>query len=152
MSKWLQREGRYFTAFKKKKSSKPEFKPSRMLLLQKHPKLTPQLYGVRETHVMAGRWTREKRPQGITVKTKLRFRECFTYVGFETKTRVVPFFKIGLRSAILLKRSRLELSIDVAELGSMLKNYQNTPYSRLVSYPKQVLHSPKQGFSFYCNS
>jgi len=39
------------------------------------------------------------------------------------------FFKIGLCSAISFERSRRELSIDVAERRSILKNNQNTHYS-----------------------
>jgi len=59
------------------------------------------------------------------------------------------FFKIGLRSAISFKRSRRELSIDVAEHQSPLKNYQNTHYPVLVPYPKQVQRSPRRGFCLH---
>jgi len=58
-----------------------------------------------------------------TVKTKTLFGECFTYFGCETKTMwnvFRLFFKIGLCSAISFKRSRRELSIDVAEHRPML--------------------------------
>ena len=55
------------------------------------------------------------------------------------------FSKIALCSVISFKRYRRELSIDVAELGSMLKNYQNTHYPRLVLYPKQGTAFPETG-------
>jgi len=54
------------------------------------------------------------------------------------------FFKIGLCSAISFKRSRRELSIDVAEHRSTLKNYQIRTTPVLVSYPKQIYYSPKK--------
>jgi len=60
------------------------------------------------------------------------------------------FLEIGLRSAISFKRSRRELSIDMAEHRSWFKNYRNTLYHVLVSYPKQVWHSSKRGFRFNC--
>ena len=56
------------------------------------------------------------------------------------------FFKIGECSAISFKRSRRELSTDVAEHRSILNKYQNT---RCL---KQVYQSPKRGFCFYCVS
>ena len=46
------------------------------------------------------------------------------------------FFKIGACSGISFKRSRRELSIDVAEHRSILKNVQNTPV--LFLPPKQL--------------
>jgi len=84
-----------------------------------------------------------------TVKTKPRFGECYTCFGYETKTGVVRiwlFFKIGLCSAISFKRSRRELSIDVAEHRPMLKNYQNTP--RFSFIPKTGMAFPKTGVLF----
>jgi len=51
------------------------------------------------------------------------------------------FFKIGQCLAISFERSRRELSIDVAERRSMLRNYQNTHRRTnpvLVSHQKQV--------------
>jgi len=62
-------------------------------------------------------------------------------LGVKSKWGLYVFcllFKIGLRSAIPFKRSRRELATDVAEHNSMLKNYQNTLYPVLVSFPKQV--------------
>ena len=57
------------------------------------------------------------------------------------------FFKIGLRSAISFKRSRGELSIDVAEHRYMLKNSQNTHYPRFSFIPKTCIHSiPQNGW------
>jgi len=55
---------------------------------------------------------------------KFRFRECYTCFGCETKTGVIRifFFKIDLCSAISFKRSRRELSIDVAENMFILKD------------------------------
>ena len=58
------------------------------------------------------------------------------------------FFKVGLCSAISFKRSRRELSIDVAELLSMLKNFQNMHYSRFSSIPKTGKALPKMGDLF----
>jgi len=58
------------------------------------------------------------------------------------------FFKIGLCSATSLKRSRRELSIDVAEHGSMLKNYQNTHYPCFSFIPKTGMAFPNRGI-FY---
>ena len=62
--------------------------------------------------------------ENSTFKTKPRFTECYTCFGRETKTRYVfwLFFKIGLRSTMSFKRSRRELSTDVAENRSILKN------------------------------
>jgi len=64
------------------------------------------------------------------------FRYCF---GYENKTGYVfwLFFK-GLCSAISLKRSRRELSIDVAEHRSTLKITKKSITPVLVSYPKQI--------------
>jgi len=45
--------------------------------------------------------------------------------------------------AISITRPRRELSIDVAELRSTLKNYQNTLYPRFSLIPKTVLSFPK---------
>jgi len=53
------------------------------------------------------------------------------------------FFKIGQCSAISFKRSRRELSIDEAEHGSMLKNFQNTHFSRLSFIPITGMAFPK---------
>ena len=60
--------------------------------------------------------------------------------------RILVVFKIGLCSAISFRRSRRELSIDMAEHRSMLKNYQNTNYPRFGLIPKQK-HCPKRVFS-----
>jgi len=83
-----------------------------------------------------------------TVKPKPRFGKRFTCFGFETKTGGVVrtvfwlFFKTSLRLAISFKRSRRELSIDVAEHRSLLKNYQNTHYPRFIFIPKTGIAFP----------
>ena len=60
------------------------------------------------------------------------------------------FFKIGLCSAISFKRSQRELSIDVAEHTSMLKNYQNTLYALFSFISKECISFPLTGvFDFY---
>jgi len=46
------------------------------------------------------------------------------------------------------KRSRRELSIDVAEHRSMLKNHQNTHYTRFSFIPKTVIAPHNDGFVF----
>jgi len=56
------------------------------------------------------------------------------------------FFKIGLYSAISFKRSRRELSVHVAEHRSVLKNYQNTLYSRFIFITKTGRAFPKAFF------
>jgi len=58
------------------------------------------------------------------------------------------FFKIGQCSAILFERSRRELSIDVAEHRSMLKNCQNTHYPRFSFIPKTGKAFPETGSCF----
>jgi len=71
-----------------------------------------------------------------TVKTKPRFGEC--YLGVKPKRGWYVFglfFMAGLCSAISFKRSRRELSIDVAQHRSILKNYQNTHYPRIRFIP-----------------
>jgi len=87
-----------------------------------------------------------------TVETKpRRFGECHTCFGCETKTvvvRIMVIFKIGLCSAISFKRSRRELSIDVAEHRPMLKNFQNTNYPRFSFVPNTGLTFFKSGFLF----
>jgi len=55
-----------------------------------------------------------------------------------------------LYSAILFRRSRRELSINVAVHRSILKNNQNTNYPRFVFTPKTGESSLKQKFRFYC--
>jgi len=55
------------------------------------------------------------------------------------------FFKIGLCSAISFGRSWRDLSIDVAEQRSKLKNYQNTQYPRFIFIPKTGTGFPKTG-------
>ena len=54
-------------------------------------------------------------------ETSVSGSTCF---GCETKTgvRILVFFKIDLCSAVSFKRLRRELSIDVAEHRSILKN------------------------------
>jgi len=60
-------------------------------------------------------------------KQNTRFGESYTCFMCESKTRVrMLYFEIGLCSAVSFKRSRRELSIDMAEHRSVLKNYQNT--------------------------
>ena len=58
------------------------------------------------------------------------------------------FFKIGLCLAISSKRSRRELSIDVAEHRSMLKNYLNAHYPHFGFIPKIGIAFPKTGVLF----
>ena len=58
------------------------------------------------------------------------------------------FFKIDLCSAISFKRSRRELSIDVAKHRSMLRKYRNTHYPRFSFIPKTGIAFPKTGVSF----
>ena len=59
------------------------------------------------------------------------------------------FFKIGLCSAISLERTRRELSIDVAEHRSILKNNQNTNYPRFSFTPKTGIAFPKTSIYFF---
>jgi len=49
------------------------------------------------------------------------------------------------------KRSQRELSIDVAEHRSMLKNYRNTHYPRFSVISKTGMAFPGTGFCFYCD-
>jgi len=90
------------------------------------------------------------------VKTKPHFGECYTRFGCETKTGVlnllVTFQDRPLLSHITFKRSRRELSIDVAEHRSVSNNYQNTLYPRFSFIPKTGLAFPKRGFCFYCDN
>jgi len=51
-------------------------------------------------------------------------------------------------SATSLKRSRRELSIDVAELRSILKNDQDTYYPRFSFTPKTGIELPETGVLF----
>ena len=91
--------------------------------------------------------------RSITVKPNNPFRGiCYTCFGCETKT-VFFFFKVYLRPAALsFKRSRRDLSIDVAEHRSVLKKYQNTFYPRFSFIPKTgIEHSPKRRFYSYCD-
>jgi len=86
---------------------------------------------------------------------KPRFGECSTCFECETKTGVVLyefwlFFKIDLRSAISFKRSWRELSIDVAEHRSMLKNYQNTLYPRFSFIPKTGIFQKRDFLFLLC--
>jgi len=56
---------------------------------------------------------------------------------------------MGLSSAKSFKRSRRELSIDVTENRSTLKNYQNTLYARFSFSPKKGDNSLKQVFLLF---
>jgi len=58
------------------------------------------------------------------------------------------FFKIGICSALSLKRSRRELYIDVAEYRPTLKNYQNTHHLRFRFIPKTGVAFPKRDVVF----
>jgi len=58
------------------------------------------------------------------------------------------FFKTGLRSAVSVKRSRRELSIDVAEHKSVSKNGQNKYYPRFSFMPKTGIAFRKMGVLF----
>jgi len=62
------------------------------------------------------------------------------------------FFKIGLCSAVSFERSQLELSIDVAEHRSILKNNQSTYHPRFSFIPKTGTVFPKAGVLFVANS
>jgi len=55
---------------------------------------------------------------------------------------------VGLCSAISFKRSRRELSTDVAEQRSTLKNYHNTHYRRFSFIPKSG-SIPRNGVFFF---
>jgi len=93
--------------------------------------------------------------QMITVKIKPRFVNAILVPVLGVKPKrgwyvFWLFFKMEQCSAISFKRSRRELSIDVAEHRSMLKYHENTHYPLLVSNPKQVKHSLKRMFCFYC--
>jgi len=57
-----------------------------------------------------------------------------------------------MRSATSMESSRRDLSNDVAEHRHTLKNNQNTYYPRFsfIPNPKQVQHSQKRVFCFYC--
>jgi len=65
------------------------------------------------------------KPNRFESQLKPRFGECCTCFGCEIQTGVCIFwlfFKIGLCSALSFERYRQELSIDVAEHRSILKN------------------------------
>jgi len=66
------------------------------------------------------------RKGGTPLKQNTRFRECYTCFGCEAKTEVVyvfwSFFNIDQYSAKSFKRSRRDLSIDVAEHRYILKS------------------------------
>jgi len=49
-----------------------------------------------------------------------------------------------------MESSRRYLLKDVAELRSVLNINQNTYYPRFSEHPKQVQHSLKRVFCFYC--
>jgi len=86
-----------------------------------------------------------------TMKTKPVMGNAIPVLGVKPKRVwcvVWLFFKIGLCSAVSFKRSRRELSIDVAEHRSMLKNYQNTHYHSFSFILKIGTASPKTGVLF----
>jgi len=71
------------------------------------------------------------------------------YLGRETKAGVVVFwlfFKMDISSAISFKRSRRELSTDMAEYRSMLKSFRNTHYPRFSFLTQNRYSIPKTGF------
>jgi len=109
-------------------------------------------YGLRLLNlIFQDDWSKTKSLNTFTVKTKLRFGECYTCFSCETKKGMVRIFVILqdiICSGISLKRSRRELSIDVAEHRSMLKNYQNTHNPRLSFKPKTGT-IPQNGFLFF---
>ena len=86
-----------------------------------------------------------------TVKTKPPvLGNALPVLGVKSKRGWYVFwwmFKIGLCSAISIKRSRRELSIDVAEHRSTLKITKIRTNPFLVSYPKHGI--PKIGVCFY---
>ena len=87
----------------------------------------------RKTRSCCARCNKRKRCHENTfprsVKTKhLLYREFLPVLGVKIKRGLCVislFVKIALCSTISFKRSRWELSIDVAEFGSILKNYEN---------------------------
>ena len=92
----------------------------------------------------------KKEKRQVYSKTKSCFGECIPVLGVPLKGGWYVFrlfFKIGLFSAISFKSSRRELSIDVAELRTMLKNERNT-YLRFIFIPKTGEAFPKTGVSF----
>ena len=85
-------------------------------------------------------------------KERTCFGECnIPVLGMKLKRRLYLlglFFKIDPCSAILFKRSRRELSIDVAEQRSMLKSNRNTPYPRFNFIPETGTTFLKMGVLF----
>jgi len=71
-----------------------------------------------------------------TVKKIPVLENATSVLDVEPKRRCYVFWLFFLCSAIAFERSRRELSIDVAELRSMLKNYKNTHFLRLSFTPK----------------
>jgi len=66
-----------------------------------------------------------------------------------TKIRTTPvFFEVDLRSATSMESSRRDFLNDMAEQRSTLKNNQHTFNPVMVSYQKQLSHSPKTGLVF----
>ena len=57
------------------------------------------------------------------------------------------FFKVDLCLAVSFQRSRRELSIDMSEHRSVLKNNRKAYYPVLVLHPKQVQRLPKRVFT-----
>jgi len=58
------------------------------------------------------------------------------------------FFEIDLGSATSFKRSRRDLSVDVSEDRSILKNNQNTYYPRFSVIPNTGIRLPETGVLF----
>jgi len=103
--------------------------------------LTPKLFGERELNFSHDVYNlRKKIPclnkflvcliaENAQLKKNTRFRQYYTCYGYDAKTgvvRILVIFKIDLCSVTSFKRSWRDLSIDVAEHRSILKNNQNT--------------------------
>jgi len=89
----------------------------------------------------------------ITVRTKSRFGECYTCIGWETKTRIARILVIFQGKPMF---SHIIQKVSVRAFywcgwTSMLKKYQNTFYPRFSSIPKTGIAFPKTGFCFYCD-
>jgi len=82
------------------------------------------------------------------LKQKPFLENSIPVLGMKPKRRWYEFclfFKVDRCSAISFKRSRRELSIDMAEHRPMLKNYQNAYYLRFSFIPKTDMLFPKRG-------
>ena len=95
--------------------------------------------------------TKSMQPGTSQWKRNPRFGECYTCFGCETKNGGGAYFDYFSRQACLaisLNRSRRELSIDVAEHRSTMKNYENSHYLRFSFIPNTSIAFPKMGGLF----